>query len=117
MIAPAGRRVTWRERVFVLAGPILALAATVIWIATGEGGRLLGPLGVAAIAWTAAASLAAALRRGFRHGDRSAFHDYEFPEDDGEIHEWSSRTGRYRYLADLERPVRDDGHLRNHDLS
>ena len=57
------------------------------------------------------------MRRGFRHGDWYAFHDYRLPEDDGDIDEWVSRTGRYQYLADLERLIRDDSHIRNHDLS
>ena len=106
-----------RERAFVLAGPALALAATAASIVTGQGGQPLGPLWALAIAWTVIASLAAALRRGFRHGDRSAFHDYRLPENDGDIDEWVSRTGRYQYLQDLDRHVRDDSHLRGHGLS
>ena len=111
------RRATWRERAFVLGGIALALAATLAWIAAGGDGHLLGPLWAFAIAWTAVASLAAALRRGFRHGDWSAFRNHEFPEDDGDIDEWSSRTGRYQYLADLDRLIRDDDRLRDHGLS
>ena len=71
---------------------------------------------MAAVAWTAAASLAGALWRGFRHRDRSAFHGYEFPEDDGDLDEWASRTGLYSYLRDREeRLLHDDDHLRNHE--
>ena len=51
--------------------------------------------------------------RGFRHRDWSAFGRHEFPENDGDIDEWASRTGRYSWLGDMEdRLLHDDDHLR-----
>ena len=112
--APArtGRRTTWRERAFVLGGLGLAALYTAASLGLGAGTEAVGPLWMAAIAWTVLASLAGALWRGFRHRDWSAFAGYAFPEDDGEIDEWSSRTGRYSYLGDMEDRLHDDDHLR-----
>ena len=106
---PAGRRTTWRMRAFVL-GPLgAALLATV---APGAGADLLGPLWVAAIAWTVLASLAGALRQGFRHRDWSAFRRYELPDGRGERIDWVSKTGAYAYLRDWEDRHRHDDRLR-----
>ena len=106
-------RITWRERAFVLGGPGIALVYTTVSFALGANAAHVGPLWMAAIAWTVVASLAGALNRGLRHRDWSAFRAHQLPEDDGEIDEWSSRTGRYSYLGDLEdRMLRDDEHLR-----
>ena len=117
-LSASGRPTAWRERVFVLAGPGLALLASAATLALSAGTHCIGPLWVAAIVWTVAASFAAALWRGLRHRDWSAFHTWEFPEDDGELDEWSSRTGRCQYLRDWEdRLLHDNDHLRNHDLS
>ena len=115
MPAPRGaaNRTTWRERAFVLGGPAVAALATAASPALGVGAGFIGALWVAAIAWTVLASLAGALRRGIRDGDWSAFGAHEPPTDDGEIDEWSSRTGRYGYLADTdERLLHDDGAVR-----
>ena len=113
--APAGtgRRTTGAERAFVLGGLCLAALYTAASLALGAGAEAIGPLWMAAIGWTVLASLAGALRRGFRHRDWSAFGGHAFPEDDGEIDEWSSRTGRYSWLGDMEdRLLHDDDHLR-----
>ncbi len=117
-LSASGRPTAWRERVFVLAGPGLALFVSAASVGLGAGAHCIGPIWMVAIAWTVAASFAAALWSGFRHRDWSAFHAYEFPDDDGDLDEWSSRTGRYQYLRDREdRLLHDDDHLRNHDLS
>ena len=109
----APRRATWRERAFVLGGLGLAALCTAATLASGADTAHVGPLWMAAIAWTVVASLAAALRRGFRHRDWSAFGRHEFPENDGDIDEWASRTGRYSWLGDMEdRLLHDDDHLR-----
>ena len=105
--APPGRP-TWRERAFVLAP--LGIAA--VAIALGAGVEVYAPLWLAALAWTIAASLACALRRGLRHGDWSAFRGHDLPRDDGEMDEWAARTGRYAWLGDHEDRLRDDDHLR-----
>ena len=108
---PAGPA-TWRKRLFVLGPLALAALATAATFALGADTGFAGPLWMAAIAWTVPASLAGALARGLRHGDWSAFGRHRFPEDGGELDEWSSRTGRYQYLADIEDRLRDDDHLR-----
>ena len=114
---PSKGRTTWRERLFVLSGLVLAMLYTVGSLALGEGAAWIGPLWTAAIAWTVLASLTGALRRGFRHHDWSAFgrHDLDRGRED-EI-DWSTRTGAYAYLRIAEehdRLMRDDGHLRDH---
>ncbi len=112
---PPARPTTWPERVFVLGGPGLAALYTAAALALGADAEPIGPLWLAAIAWTVLASLAAALHRGLRHRDWSAFARHEFGHDDGDIDEWASRTGRYEWLGDLEDRLHDDDHLRNHD--
>ena len=111
------RRTTWRERLFVLAGLGLATLFTAGSLAFDAGTAWIGPLWMAAVAWTVLASLAGALRRGFHHGDWSAFgrHDLDRGRED-EI-DWSTRTGAYAYLRiaeEHERLMRDDDHLRDH---
>ena len=68
-LSASGRSTAWRERAFVLAGPGLALLASAASLALGAGTQCIGPLWLAAIAWTVAASFAAALWRGLRHRD------------------------------------------------
>ena len=107
------RRISWRERLFVLGGSAVAGLCTAATPVLGTGAELLGFAWIAAIAWTVLASLAAALWRGFRHGDWSAFRGYELPEDREEEIDWSTRTGTYAWLGDMEdRLLHDDGHLR-----
>ena len=109
----ARRRHSWRERAFVLGGFAVAALWTAAAAILGTGMEFAGPLWLAAILWTVPTSLALALQRGFVHRDWSAFAGHDFPEDDGELDEWSSRTGRYQYLADMEeRLLRNDDHLR-----
>jgi hypothetical protein len=120
--APAPGRSTARERAFVLAGLGIAVAATAVTIAAGFPGEVLGAIWIAAIAWTVAASLAAALRRGLVHRDLSAFsargprHAWA-PDTRTESFDWSSRTGAFAYLRiqeDRERLL-DDG-LHGHGI-
>ena len=106
------RRATWRARTLVLGGLAFAAVYTVAALALDAGAEHIGPLWMAAIAWTFVSSLAGALWRGFRHHDWSAFSRYELPEDDGEIHEWVLRTGRYSSLRDMEEELLHDDHLR-----
>ena len=96
----------------MLGGLGLAALYTAASLALDTGTEAIGPLWMAAIAWTVLASLAGALRRGLRHRDWSAFGGHAFPEDDGEIDEWSSHTGRYSWLGDMEDRLHDDDHLR-----
>ncbi len=107
------RPTTWRARAFVLGGLALAAVYTAAILALDAGVEHVGPLWMAAIAWTFAASLAGALWRGFRHRDWSAFSRYELPEDDGELHEFTFKTGRYSWLRKMEDELlHDDRHLR-----
>ncbi len=106
-------RITWRARALVLGGLTLAAVYTAAAVALGAGGNHIGVLWVIAIVWTVAASLAGALWRGLRHGDWTAFSNYELPEDDDEMDEWLSRTGRYSSHRDLEdQLLHEDDHLR-----
>ena len=113
--SPSGRRTTWRERAFVLGG--LAPAALCTAASSVLGTEFVAFAWLAAIAWTVSASLAAALWRGFRHRDWSAFRGCELPDDRDDEIDWATRTGTYAWLGDLEdRRLHDDDHLRSHDF-
>ena len=117
-LRPAKGGTTWRERLFVLAGLALAMLFTAGSLALDAGAAWIGPLWLAGVSWTVLASLAGALRRGFRYRDWSAFgcHDLDRSRED-EI-DWSTRTGAWAYLRiaeENERLMRDDDHLRDHD--
>ena len=116
------RRSTWRERVFVLGGLALAVPVTVVSLLLGVDGAAIGFVWMIAVAWTAIASLAAALRYGLVHGDRSAFggrgqrhacRRHKCPPDtDAEGFDWNTRTGAFAYMRireDRERLLEDDG--------
>ena len=109
----AARRITWRARAFVLGGLAFAAVYTAFTLALDAGSEHIGPVWIAAIAWTFVSSLAGALWRGFRHRDWSAFSRYELPEDDGELHEFTLKTGRYSWLRKMEDELlHDDRHIR-----
>ncbi len=91
-------RNTWRERLFVLGGLALAALYTAVSLAAGSGTEAIGPLWMAAIAWAAAAAVAAALWQGFRHRDWSAFRRRRLGDGSGEDFDWGTKTGRYAYL-------------------
>ena len=115
--SPVGRRTTWPERAFVLGGLALAALCTAASVGLGTGAEFAGFIWIAAIAWTVLASLAATLWRGFRHRDWSAFRGYEIPDDREDEIDWSTRTGTYAWLGDMEdRHLHDEDHLRNHGL-
>ena len=92
------RRSTWRERLFVLGGLALAALYTAASLAAGAGAEAVGPLWMAAIAWTAVAALAAALWQGVRRRDWSAFRRTRLPDGSRDTFDWSTRTGAYAYL-------------------
>ncbi len=107
-------RTTGAERLFVLGGLALAALYTAASLVLGSGVEHIGPLWLAAVAWTVLASLAGALHRGIRHRDWSAFGDYELPDSRDEHIDFTTRTGRYAYLRiqeEHERLMRND-HLR-----
>ena len=88
-------------RALALAGPALALLFTVFALTTGTGVGL-GGVWFCAMVWTLLTAFAGILWRGFRYGDWSAISRYELPEENGERFDWSTRTGRYVHLRDLE---------------
>lgn len=65
--------------------------------ALGVGMDLVGPLWMAAVVWTAVAQAVHALWLGLCRGDWSAFGACGAPVD-GDILDWSTRTGAYAYL-------------------
>ncbi len=91
-------------RALVLAGPALALLATILSLAAGAGSGLRLPVAVwfCAALWCLLTALPCVLWRGFRHGDWSAFKRYELPDDHGERFDWTTRTGRYAWRRELE---------------
>ncbi len=109
---PANGRTGWRARVFVL-GPLgIAAFCTAASLGLSAGTEHIGPLWVAAIAWTVAASLAGALWQGFRHRDWSAFRRYRLPDGRDERLDWDTRSGSYAWMRDLEDRHRHDDRLR-----
>ena len=92
------RRSTWRERLFVLGGIALAALYTAASVAAGTGTEAIGPLWMAAIAWTVMAALAAALWQGLRHRDWSAFRSYELADGSADGFDWGTRTGSYAWM-------------------
>ena len=111
--ARAVSHATWHARAFVLGGLAFAAVYTTAALALGAGAKHIGLLWMGAIGWTFAASLTGALWRGFRHRDWSAFSRYDLPEDDGELHEFTFKTGRYSWLRKMEDELlHDDRHLR-----
>ena len=98
------RRSGWRERAFVLGGLGLAAPLTAVLVVLGAGGGAVGFVWLVAVAWTALASLAAALRSGFLHRDWSAFRgDGDVPDTRAEGFDWNTRTGSFAYMR-----IRDD---------
>ena len=104
------RRSTWRERAFVLAALALAVPVTSAAPVLGLEDHAVGLVWAAALAWTVAASLAAALRSGIAHGDWSAF--ARGPRRDGraERFDWDTRSGvwAWRRVADRRRRLFGD---------
>ena len=97
-LSPSAPRSTWRGRLFVLGGLALAALYTAASLAAGSGREAIGPLWMAALAWTAAAALAAALWQGFRRRDWSPFRRCRLPDGSGDNFDWGTRTGAYAYL-------------------
>ena len=109
-----GRCGAWRARAFVLGPLAIAALATAAALGFNTDTALLGPLWLAALAWTVLASLAGALLRGFRHGDWSAFGRHELPDGPDYGLDMDTRTGSYSYLRDEEDRLlyEDDDYLR-----
>ena len=121
---PPSASSTWRERAFVLGGLALAPPVTAVLLVLDIDRAAIGLVWLVAVAWTALASIAAAIRSGIVHSDRSAFdgrgcrHD-PFPDTRAEGFDWDTRTGQFAYMRvqeDRQRLLQDDC-LRNHDCS
>ena len=107
----AAARSSWRERLFVLGGLALAALYTAASLAAGSGAEAIGPLWMAAIAWTALAALSAALWQGFRRRDWSAFRACAVPDGRDERMDWATGTGSYAFVEiaeEHERLMRSD---------
>ncbi len=113
---------TPRERAFVLGGLALAPPVTAVLLVLDIDREAIGLVWLVAVAWTAVASLAAAIRCGIVHGGRSAFDGrgrrHACPPDTrAEGFDWNTRTGQFAYMRideDRQRLLEDD-RLRNHD--
>ena len=108
---PAAPRSSWGERAVVLGGFAAAALWTAVSLTLGAGTGAIGPLWIAAAAWTVPSSLALALRRGIRRGDWSAFRSYELPDGRDERIDWATQTGQYAYMRiaeEHERMMRGD---------
>ncbi len=95
-------RTSWRERAIVLGGLALAAICTVAAAMLGFDMETVGAAWLAAVLWTVPSSLALALRRGFRHGDWSAFRRHTLSDGRDERIDWVSRTGRYAHFRIAE---------------
>ena len=98
----SNRKPSRYTRALVLAGPALALLATIFSLAAGIGLRPLAAAWACSALWSLLTALSCALWRGFRRGDWTAFHRYELPDGKEEDFEWSARTGRYAWRRDVE---------------
>jgi len=97
--------VTWTERVLVLGGLVLALAATPVLLLLSAPASVTGAVWMLAILWTVAASLGHALWLGAVHGDWSRFGTSCAAQARArrETLSWTTRTGRYAYRGIGER--------------
>ena len=98
---PDAARPTSRERAFVLGSLAVAAFATAPAFLLGGGLEVVAALWLAAAVWAFIASLALALRRGFRDGDWSAFRRSGLPDDNDTL-DWSLKSGSYAYMAVAE---------------
>ena len=108
--SPDAGRPTRRERAFVLGGFAVAALATAPAFLPGGGLEVVAALWLAAAVWAFIASLALALRRGFRDGNWSAFRRRGMT-DNTELVDWSTQTGEYAWMAvaeEHERLMRGD---------
>ena len=107
---PDAARPSWRERAVVLGGFAVAALATAPAFLLGGDLEVVAALWLAAAVWAFTASLALALRRGFRDGDWSAFRRRGMT-DYTELADWDTQTGEYAWMAvaeEHERLMRGD---------
>ena len=109
---------------WVLGAPVLAVAATLVFLVAGAPADWIGAIWLLAVLWMIGASLVQALWAGFRYGDWSAFSCCaDLPcaalPRDSDTHDWSTRTGAFAYLRIRDRHealMREgDRFVSNHD--
>ena len=108
--SPDVARPSRSERAVVLGGFALAALATAPAMLLGGGLEAVAALWLAAVVWAFIASLALALRRGFRDGDWSAFRRSGLPGDNDTL-DWSLKSASYAYMRiaeENERLMRGD---------
>ena len=107
---PRAHRPTAAERAVVLGSFSVAALATAPAFLLGGDLEVVAAMWLTAALWAFIASLALALRRGFRDGDWSAFRR-SGPPGDNDTLDWSLKSGAYAYMAvaeEHERLMRDD---------
>ena len=108
--SPDAARPSQRERAAVLGGFAVAALATAPAFLLDHDLEVVAALWLAAVVWAFIASLALALRRGFRAGDWSAFRRPGLPEDKDTLN-WSLKSASYAYMRvaeENERLMRGD---------
>ena len=95
-------RHTWRERAFLSTGVGVAVTTSAVSLTLDAGLEFVGPVWLAAFAWTMLASIAHALWRGFRRGDWSAFREAYEPPHHRDVIDLGTGTGvgAYRRIAE-----------------
>ena len=91
---PRANRPTTAERAVVLGSFSVAALATAPAFLLGGDLEVVAALWLAAAVWAFIASLALALRRGFRDGDWRAFRRCQLPDDNDTL-DWSLQSGAY----------------------
>ena len=107
---PSANRPTKAERAAVLGSFSVAALATAPAFLLGGGLEVVAAMWLTALVWAFIASLALALRRGFRDGDWSAFRRCEMT-DGTELIDWSTKSGGWYDMAlaeENERLMRGD---------
>ena len=91
---PSASRPTMAERAVALGSFSVAALATAPAFLLGGDMEVVAAIWLVALGWAVVASLALALRRGFRDGDWSAFRRCELPENNDTL-DWSLKSGAY----------------------
>ena len=108
--SPDAARPARPERALVLGSYAVAALATAPAFLLGGDLEVVAAMWLTAAVWAFIASLALALRRGFRDGDWSAFRCCEMT-DNTELVDWSTQTGEYAWMSvaeEHERLMRGD---------
>ncbi len=102
---PGARRPTTAECAVVLGSFSIAALATAPAFLLGGDLEVAAAMWLTAAVWAFIASLALALRRGFRDGDWRAFRRSGLPRDNDTL-DWSLKSGAYVDMAIAEQHER-----------